>query len=93
MSVTSSDFSGLPLQDEEQAESDNRRESVAPLPALTPEQIEGLDRLMARGDLPQRQDEGPGAARMLGAVALAGLAMVAGAAYALWRHLAPAMGL
>lgn len=89
MSVASNDFSDLPLQDAKRDERGDPRESVTPLPPLTEEQVERLEHLMARGDLPHEQDDGRGAGRMLGAVALVGLAMVAGAAYGLWRYLIP----
>jgi hypothetical protein len=94
VSVTSNDFSTLPSQDMAPPESGRcgLREVVEPLPPLSDWQAEQLERMMARGELPYRQEDGRGAAGMLGAVALAGVAMVAGAAYALWHHLSPVTG-
>jgi hypothetical protein len=53
---------------------------------LTAEQARHLEQLMARGDLPYRQETGRGASRMLGVVALGGFALTVGAAYAPWSY-------
>lgn len=88
MSVTSDDFGSTRLQGTTPTASG--REAVPPLPDLSDWQAERIGHLMARGDLPHGQEGGRGAARMLGVVAFAGLAMAVGAAYGIWRLIAPA---